>query len=70
MSKVYVPRGGQVAAIRFRPGISDDEFTEVVSGDLHEGDEVVTDVIGGPQSSGASSGPPGAGARGRGPRLF
>jgi hypothetical protein len=53
-----------VVAVQFKPGIADDEFTEVVSGPLREGDEVVIDVVGGPQRPSATS------SRGRGPRFF
>jgi HlyD family secretion protein len=66
-AKAYLARGTKVAAVRFRPGIADDEFTEVREGSaLHEGDEVVIDVAGGPQGAA----PAGGGQRGRGPRLF
>jgi HlyD family secretion protein len=63
--KAYQPRGTKVAAVRFKPGIADDEFTEVREGALREGDEVVVDIAGAGQSSGASSA-----ARSRGPRFF
>jgi HlyD family secretion protein len=68
-ARAYVPRGAKLAAVRFRPGIADDEYTEILSGGLHEGDEVVLDVVGGPQrSAGAASAP--SSTRGRGPRFF
>ncbi|HET6281876.1 MAG TPA: efflux RND transporter periplasmic adaptor subunit [Polyangia bacterium] len=66
-ARVYRPSGGKVAAMRFKPGIADDEYTEVASGPLKEGDEIVTDLAGGaarPPSSGGGS------TRGRGPRFF
>jgi len=66
-TKVYAPKGNQVAAVRFKPGIADDEFTEVLSGDVHEGDEVVLDATGGPQASSPASS---SSTRGRGPRFF
>jgi HlyD family secretion protein len=66
--RVYVPSGGKVSVVRFRAGISDDEYTEVLSGPLHEGDEVVIDVVGGSQK--APAGPTQGQNRGRGPRLF
>jgi hypothetical protein len=66
-SRVYVPRGGKVAVVRFRAGISDDEFTEMLGGPLKEGDEVVIDVAGGPQRPGSA---PSSSSRGRGPRFF
>jgi HlyD family secretion protein len=68
-TKVYLPHGNQVAAVRFRPGIADDEFTEILAGDVKEGDDVVIDAVGGPQSSSSSSSP-GSATRGRGPRFF
>jgi HlyD family secretion protein len=67
-ARVYVPRIGKVASVRFRPGLSDDEYTEILGGQLHEGDEVVIDVSGGSQKGG--SGPPSSATRGRGPRFF
>jgi HlyD family secretion protein len=67
-ARVYVAHGEKVASVRFRPGLSDDEYTEVMSGNLHEGDEVVIDVAGGPQKGGSA--PPSSATRGRGPRFF
>jgi HlyD family secretion protein len=67
-AKAYQSRGDKVVAVRFKPGIADDEFTEVAAGALHEGDEIVIDVSGGPQQ--APAGPVGGGNRGRGPRFF
>ncbi len=67
--RVYVPSGGKVSLVRFKAGISDDEYTEVLSGPLHEGDEVVIDVVGGPQKAPSGATTPGQ-TRGRGPRLF
>ena len=46
--------------------VFDDEYTEIASGPLKEGDEVVIDATGGPQRSGAANNP----MRGRGPRFF
>jgi len=68
-ARVYVARGAKVAAVRFKPGLADDEYTEIAAGPLNEGDEVVIDVMGGPQKSGSSpsSSSP---TRGRGPRFF
>jgi HlyD family secretion protein len=66
-AKAYQQRGDKVAAVRFRPGIADDEFTEVVAGNLHEGDEIVIEVTGGNQP--AAGGPAGAN-RSRGPRFY
>jgi HlyD family secretion protein len=44
-----------------RLGLSDDAFTEVMSGDLQEGQEVVTGILSGPKR--ATSTPPGFGQR-------
>ena len=69
-AKAYEPRGQKVVAVRFRPGISDDEFTEVRDGSaLHEGDEVVIEATGGNQPATATA-PPGRSQRGRGPRFY
>jgi HlyD family secretion protein len=74
-AQVYKPEGEKVVSMRFRPGIADDEFTEVLGGRLSEGDEVVVDATGGSVQS-TSSAPRGnvpgmgGGGRGRGPRLF
>jgi hypothetical protein len=59
--------------VRFRPGIADDEYTEVIGGRLSLGDEVVVDASGGGAQSSSAPRPPGGmggGMRGRGPRLF
>jgi len=39
--------------VRFKPGISDGTYTEVLSGDLREGDVVITDVLGGTAAANA-----------------
>jgi HlyD family secretion protein len=66
-AKAYQQRGDKVAAVRFRPGIADDEFTEVVAGNLHEGDEIVIEVTGGNQPA---AGAPAGANRSRGPRFY
>jgi HlyD family secretion protein len=71
-ARVYKAQGEKVVTVPFRPGISDDEFTEVLGGPLSDGDDVITDSVGG-QGSGPSPAAQrqlGGGARGRGPRLF
>ncbi|HET7720703.1 MAG TPA: efflux RND transporter periplasmic adaptor subunit, partial [Acidimicrobiales bacterium] len=72
-AQVYRPEGEKVVSIRFRPGIADDEYTEVLGGRLNAGDEVVVDATGGNvQSTSAAPGGGrgmGGGMRGRGPRL-
>ena len=73
-ARVYRPEGEKVVTVQFRPGIADDEYTEVLGGRLTLGDEVVVDATGGgaQSSSAPRAAPPGlgGGARGRGPRLF
>jgi HlyD family secretion protein len=70
-AKAYTPSGQKVSLVRFRPGISDDEYTEVLAGGLKEGDEVVLEASGGSQGAAPSGGLPGSsGQRSRGPRMF
>ncbi len=52
---VWVLRDGVATAVRIRTGVTDGSTTEVVEGDLREGDLVITD------SSGSASGAPGGG---------
>ena len=73
---LYVLRGGAPHEVDVVLGLSDGSYTEVVSGDLHEGDEVITDAtVNGGSSSGSSGGskPSGNGGGGRNngpPRMF
>ena len=46
-ARVYRPTGPHVTAVPFRPGISDEEFTEIADGALREGDPVVLEAVGG-----------------------
>lgn len=39
--QVFVLRDGRPIAVTVVPGLSDDNFTEIVSGDLHPGDQVI-----------------------------
>ncbi|HEX8910085.1 MAG TPA: hypothetical protein VF805_12855 [Anaeromyxobacteraceae bacterium] len=48
-------RDGRPVPARVQVGLSDGSATEVVSGDLREGDRVVTDAAGGPPSGMAST---------------
>jgi HlyD family secretion protein len=66
--RIFRPAGDKVAPVNFKPGISDDEFTEIVGGELRAGDEVVLDLAGGAARAGGAA-PPAAGGR-RGPRMF
>jgi HlyD family secretion protein len=61
---VWVLRGEKPEAVKLRTGVSDGSTTEVVEGDLREGDAAVTDV-----SGGAGGGAP-AGGTPRGPRIL
>ncbi len=71
--RVFVVAGGQARPVRVVVGISDGSFTELVSGELSEGDEVAVGV----SRDGAASGAPAGGSPaamlrgmgGRGPRL-
>lgn len=64
---IYVLRGGKPEPVSIKSGLSDGTVSEVVSGDLEEGDAVVTDatVAGRPASSG-----PGGQQSGRMGRMF
>jgi HlyD family secretion protein len=44
---VWVLRDGQPQQVSIRTGVSDGSLTEVVEGDLHEGDLLITDMSGG-----------------------
>ena len=73
-ARVYQQSGEKVTSVAFRPGIADDEFTEVIGGKLTQGDEVIIDASGGAfqSSQGAQQQrqPGGNMMRGRGPRMF
>jgi HlyD family secretion protein len=70
-ARVYKPQGNKVTMVRFKPGISDDEFTEVLGDGLREGDEIILDGQGGAMSRSDSSAKGGAApAKGRAPRFF
>ncbi|MBM4396310.1 MAG: efflux RND transporter periplasmic adaptor subunit [Deltaproteobacteria bacterium] len=55
---VWVLRGDAPEAVRVRPGVTDGTVTEVVDGDLREGDRVVIDAANGGDRK---AGPPGMG---------
>jgi HlyD family secretion protein len=40
--QVWVLRDGRPVAVAVVPGLADDNFTEIVKGDLHPGDQVIT----------------------------
>ncbi len=60
---VWVLRGEQAAPVAVQTGVSDGSVTEVVSGELSEGDATVTDASGGPKG-GAQPGGAGSPRRG------
>jgi len=66
-ARAYQAQGNKLVAVRFKPGISDDEHTEIAGGPLKDGDEVVVDVTG---PGGAPMRAPSNPTRGRGPRFF
>jgi hypothetical protein len=69
-SRVYKTEGNKVLAVPFRPGISDEQYTEVLRGPLKEGDQLVTEATGpGLQQAPARPTSP-MGGRNRGPRFF
>ena len=55
--QIWVLRGGQPVAVTVTPGLSDDNFTEIVNGDLHVGDQIIIAESGG-QGNGQSLPPP------------
>jgi HlyD family secretion protein len=71
-TRVYKQEGEKLVALPFRPGISDEQFTEVLRGPLHEGDELVVEAVGPGAASGPArpAAPPGGQRGGRGPRFF
>jgi HlyD family secretion protein len=58
---IWVVRGGEPQALSVHTGLTDGTVTEVVDGDLHEGDEVAVDVVG-PEGAASSGTPPPMGA--------
>ncbi len=64
---VWVSDGGKIRRVKIVRGLDDGSVVEVVSGDLHEGDQVVIDQVN-PGATGARrSGGPGAGRSRYGP---
>ena len=55
--QVWILRDGRPVAVTVSPGLSDDNFTEIVNGDLHAGDSVITAESRG-QAGGQPSLPP------------
>lgn len=72
-ARVYRAAGEKVQTLPFRPGIADDAYTEVLSGPISQGDEVVVDATGGVFQHPADaqrSGQSGGSSRNRGRRFF
>ncbi len=72
-TRVYKPQGEKLLALPFRPGIADDQFTEILRGPLKEGDEIVIEASGPglQQAPQRQQQPPGGANRSRGgPRFF
>jgi HlyD family secretion protein len=63
---IWVLRGTDIRPVSVKLGLSDGTLTEVVEGDLNEGDSVVVDTLGADSSSPASGGAGGGALR----RLF
>ncbi|HEX8740326.1 MAG TPA: efflux RND transporter periplasmic adaptor subunit [Casimicrobiaceae bacterium] len=55
-SQVWVLRGGAPLAVAVKLGLDDDSYSEVLEGDLHDGDSVVTGEVA-PQRSAAPGAP-------------
>ncbi|MGE5237165.1 MAG: efflux RND transporter periplasmic adaptor subunit [Acidobacteriota bacterium] len=54
---VWVLRGTQPVPVQVETGVTDGTVTELVSGDVHDGDNLIADIISGP-GSGRSGGAP------------
>ncbi|MEQ9620163.1 MAG: efflux RND transporter periplasmic adaptor subunit [Deltaproteobacteria bacterium] len=55
-SFVWIPLGeGQIGAVQVTPGVSDDTYTEIVGGDLKEGQNVIIEAGSGAKSGSNSS---------------
>jgi len=59
-ARVFVPQGDRIRPISIVSGLDDGTWVEMVSGDLHDGDLVVTDEVRQPAKSSAGSAPLGA----------
>jgi HlyD family secretion protein len=61
---LWVLRDGKPMPVRVKVGLSDGSFTELVEGDLREGDDVITDAGGAENRAAPAGGGPGGGNRG------
>lgn len=48
-------RNGQIGALPVKTGVSDDIYTEILDGDLKEGQKVIVEAVAGSKSNGSSS---------------
>jgi HlyD family secretion protein len=64
---LWVMRGPKPVPVQVKIGLTDGSFTEIVSGDVQEGDAVVLEVMTG--DDGASAKPPAGGGSGGPPRM-
>lgn len=48
-------KNGQIGALPVKTGVSDDTYTEVLAGDLKEGQKVIVEAVAGSKSNGSSS---------------
>jgi HlyD family secretion protein len=48
-------RNGQIGALPVKTGVSDDVYTEILDGDLKEGQKVIIEAVTGSKSNGSSS---------------
>jgi HlyD family secretion protein len=55
---IYLLRNGHPESVDVKTGLSDGTMTEVVSGDLKEGDQVITESVGGSSKPAGSAGAP------------
>jgi len=67
---VYVLRDGVPQAVRIRVGITDGSNTEILEGDLHEGDLVITSATGAGADTAGGNKPGSSPVGGRGRRMF
>ena len=61
--RIFVLSGGKPRAVTVRTGISDGSLTEVVDGALHEGDQVILDVVAARAAGAGQAQPPVGGPR-------
>jgi HlyD family secretion protein len=55
---VWVIRGGKSVRVNVKTGISDGEWTELIEGDLKEGEEVIIEIATKKQDSATTARPP------------